>query len=580
MKNRVICNPLNLDYKYQEMATKGLQASIYREAADPTVVLCGDKYYLFPSVSGGFWWSDDLIDWNFVERSELPIYDYAPDVRMIGDYMYFCASRKETNCYLYRTKDPINEPFEDVAELFPFWDPNLFCDDDGKIYLYWGCSNKEPIYGVELDKITFQPLTEPLSLFNSDVENHGWERGGVNNDPNWFEDEYAKGVAQFVGTRPYMEGPYMTKMNGTYYLQYGAPATERNTYADGVYVSDSPLGPFTYCVHNPFSLKPGGFITGAGHGSTFEDKFGNWWHIATMRIGINHPMERRIGLFPAGFDKDGLLYCNQNYADYPIRIPNKKVSPNEIIPEQMLLSYNKSVIASSQAERHPAKNITNENIRDIWVAKSSNAGEYVMLDLEKIARIGFIQLNFADYKIEFSQREDSCFYEKGHSKRYINMKYGNIRYLLEGSKDRDEWFALKDKRDTYESLQHELLAFDEEIECRYIRITMFEQPYHQNFAISDIRVFGISDETLPLKTELEMKRNSKTSVTLAWEKQKGAVGYNIRYGISKEKLYTSWQVYDESELTINGLNAESHYYFAVDCFNGAGVTEGIAQYLD
>ena len=30
---------------------------------------------------------------------------------------------------------------------------------------------------------------------------------------------------------------------------------------------------------------------------------------------------RRVGLFPAGFDKDGVLFCNQNFASYPHRIP-------------------------------------------------------------------------------------------------------------------------------------------------------------------------------------------------------------------------------------------------------------------
>ena len=104
----------------------------------------------------------------------------------------------------------------------------------------------------------------------------------------------------------------MTKHNGTYYLQYACPGTQYNTYADGVYTSKSPLGPFTLQVSNPFSAKPGGFMTGAGHGSTIADKYGNYWHASTMRISVNHDFERRVGLFPAGFDKDGVLYCNQN----------------------------------------------------------------------------------------------------------------------------------------------------------------------------------------------------------------------------------------------------------------------------
>ena len=60
----------------------------------------------------------------------------------------------------------------------------------------------------------------------------------------------------------YIEGPWMTKHNNKYYLQYGAPGTEFNVYADGVYVSDHPLGPFEYAPNNPISFKPGGLRNG------------------------------------------------------------------------------------------------------------------------------------------------------------------------------------------------------------------------------------------------------------------------------------------------------------------------------
>ena len=80
--------------------------------------------------------------------------------------------------------------------------------------------------------------------------------------------------------KPYIEGAFMTKHNGTYYLQYACPGTQYNTYADGVYTSKSPLGPFTLQASNPFSSKPGGFMTGAGHGSTIADKYGNYWHVS------------------------------------------------------------------------------------------------------------------------------------------------------------------------------------------------------------------------------------------------------------------------------------------------------------
>ena len=63
-----------------------------------------------------------------------------------------------------------------------------------------------------------------------------------------------------VHAKPFPAMFFRTKHNGKYYFQYGAPGTEFKVYADGVYVSDSPLGPFTYQQHNPMSYKPGGFL--------------------------------------------------------------------------------------------------------------------------------------------------------------------------------------------------------------------------------------------------------------------------------------------------------------------------------
>ena len=84
---------------------------------------------------------------------------------------------------------------------------------------------------------------ETKELFNLDMPKHGWERFGENHT-----DTVLGG---------YIEGPWLTKHNGKYYMQYGAPGTEFNVYADGVYVADHPMGPYTYQKHNPVSYKTG-----------------------------------------------------------------------------------------------------------------------------------------------------------------------------------------------------------------------------------------------------------------------------------------------------------------------------------
>ena len=199
-----------------------------------------------------------------------------------------------------------------------------------------------------------------------DTGRKGYERNGENHVPSRSKEEMERileGLNQknmpesmkeaarnYIMERPYMEGAWVNKHNGAYYLQYGTPSSARNIYGDGVYVSDRPLGPYVLAKNNPYSYKPGGFLPGAGHGSTMEDADGSVWHISTMRICKNHNFERRIGLWPAGYDADGELFCNQRYGDWPMDLEKLRRDP-WASPDWMLLSHGAKATASSTAEK-------------------------------------------------------------------------------------------------------------------------------------------------------------------------------------------------------------------------------------
>lgn len=309
--DQTVCNPMDLSYCFSEVKGSG-KNKVAREAADPTLIRWKERYWLFPSMSNGFWISDDMVNWEFIERPDMPVYDHAPDIQAVGDSLYFTASsRRDTP--IYRVDDPVNGKFEEVCRPLPLWDPHLHQDEDGRVYLYWGCSNKTPIRGVVVDRSTMLPIGKPVDLITGQPDIHGWERIGENNGPDAVSSFGDRLIRLFMGKAPYIEGAYMTKHHGQYYLQYAAPGTELAGYGNGVYVGTSPLGPFTYQPSNPFSYCPGGFMTGAGHGSILQDCYSNWWHVASMRISLKYNFERRLGLFPAGFDDDGTLFCNQNF---------------------------------------------------------------------------------------------------------------------------------------------------------------------------------------------------------------------------------------------------------------------------
>ena len=127
MMKTYYCNPINVPYRYQfnmDPRSHG-KLQIDREAADPSLILFQGKYYLFVSMNLSVWVSEDLVNWESHRLPEnLPLYDYAPDARVCGEYVYFCASKRGENCNYYRTKDILNGPYEEIPGTFDFWDPN------------------------------------------------------------------------------------------------------------------------------------------------------------------------------------------------------------------------------------------------------------------------------------------------------------------------------------------------------------------------------------------------------------------------------------------------------------------------
>ena len=546
-KQTTICNPLNLSYRFQ------LERPSRREAADPTMIVFKGKYYLFASKSGGYWSSNDLISWHMITSPDLPFEDYAPTVVTIKDTLYFLATNwGKNNKSLYKTTDPSAGRWQVAVDTFSkiMSDPALFLDDDGRLYFYYGTSNQTPIYGVELDTKTFKLIGEPVGCLNSDMNSNGWERTG---DYNTREN------------RPYVEGAWLTKYNHKYYLQYAVPGTEFKSYADGLYVGNSPLGPFKLADNNPLSYKPEGFIAGAGHSSTFQDKWGNFWRISTMVISVKHQFERRLGLFPAFFDKDGTFYTYTGFGDFPHVVPNKKMKgPEDYQPSWMLLSYNKPVEVSSGLSNHPKENVTGEEIRKYWSAETGNKGEWVVVDLQSQYKVNAVQINFAEEGTTIlgskTGRADSVYYQ----------------YLLEYSTDKKNWNKLADKTNNKTDVPHDYLELSIPVVAKYIRLTNYHVP-DGKFAVSGLRIFGKGNGKAPRPVAafaVERDTADKRNAILSWKKNADAVGYSIRYGPSPDRLYENYQVLNTDSLTIHSLSKTQQYYFTIDAFNENGITKG------
>ena len=89
-----------------------------------------------------------------------------------------------------------------------------------------------------------------------------------------------------------------------------------------------------------------------------------------------------------------------------------------------------------------------------------------------------------------------------------------------------------------------------------------------------MRVFGLGFGKAPRRPgKLTLDRHAdRRDITIRWEPVKGAQGYNVLWGIAPDKLYSSWMVYDGTELLMKSLTTDQDYYFAVEAFNENGVS--------
>ena len=257
----------------------------HRELADPVTYVEGDTWYLYPS-AGLMWKSTDCGGtWEHVKVSDKP--DYAPAVAKLGSKYYLCTSFGHM-----RVGDSPTGPFTDLGafDLKSFGDapgipgtgdPALLADG-GRLYLYWGCcAFPKALWVVELDP-----------------ENPVKGKGNAKCLMEYDETKYP-------WLNELIEGVWVFKRGGTYYLCYSTGNTINPDYVMCCSKSDSPTGPFTPQKRNPFFATTKGLVTGTAHGSIWEDAHGDFWINYCIAVSAYHGFERMIGQDRIAFDADG-----------------------------------------------------------------------------------------------------------------------------------------------------------------------------------------------------------------------------------------------------------------------------------
>ena len=245
------------DFRFPEPSGSAYVNPVFADAqaADPGVLYYNGTYYCYStSAPIGYYvyTSTDLVNWE--NRGlctgeawgfDRPGFYWAPEVVERGGRFYMIMSVNEHLGFAV-AESPLGPFVPDKNWLFDHTiDGHIFIDDDGRAYLYyvsWREGHEYGIYGCALedDIVTVKSGSEVHLMSPRDK----WEmmEGRV------------------------VEGPFILKHNGKYYLTYSGSGYTSPDYAIGYAVSDAPLGSFERYAANPILCRTAE-LYGPGHHS-------------------------------------------------------------------------------------------------------------------------------------------------------------------------------------------------------------------------------------------------------------------------------------------------------------------------
>jgi hypothetical protein len=216
---------------------------------------------------------------------------WAPSILAANDkyYIFFAANDIQNNDqhggigvavaphpagpYVDAIGKPLIDKFHHGAQPI---DPYVFRDQDGQHYLYYGGWRHCNVSKLGADLVSLVPLPSG-ELYQEITPEH------------------------------YVEGPYMLKRNGKYYLMWSEGSWQGPDYSVAYAVSPSPLGPFERA--GKILQQDPKVATGAGHHSILQSPTSSKWYIVYHRrpLGDNDGNHREVCIDELHFQPDGTI---------------------------------------------------------------------------------------------------------------------------------------------------------------------------------------------------------------------------------------------------------------------------------
>ena len=380
---------------------------------DPSICKVGDTFYL---VNSSFEYfpglpihkSTDLINWELIGHglhresqasSTVNLVDvqsnggiHAPTIRfnkgvyyIISTNVYYDAEKNKANMvnFIITANNPAG-PWSDPVHIegAPGIDPDLFFDDDGRVWYVGNQAPENPSFDGE-GEIWLQELD--LNEYSLIGERHLLWRGACG------------GV--------WAEGPHMYKKDGKYYLIIAEGGTSFN-HAVMVAMSEKIEGPYISNPRNPIltsrHLSYDNWVNSTGHGDIVELDDGRYYMVILgIRNEINRGsnMGRETFIAPLSWEREPFEW-KENKDLWPVVSPisGKVEKENEVIftNSSQINSYNfrddfnsKTLGLKWNFRRLPLENIYSLDKREGFLRIFSN--QNIIKERHRAALMGFKQ---------------------------------------------------------------------------------------------------------------------------------------------------------------------------------------------
>ena len=239
---------------------------IYGSRDESPEYYCSNIYHVLSTSDAKTW---ELHEKSFVNDETL----YAPDTWYKDGKYYLYYDIPNGNEYVAVSDSPVG-PFTDGVQIEgpEQIDPNIFIDDDGQAYYFWG------------------QFSAKGAKMNPDLKTLDWSTykdGLVTEEEHFFH-----------------EGSFVFKRGDWYYFTYADISQKERPTSIGYAMSKSPMGPYEYkgIIVNNAGCDPESWNN---HGSLVQ--FGDQWYVLYHRSTHNSRMMRKACIEPITFNEDGTI---------------------------------------------------------------------------------------------------------------------------------------------------------------------------------------------------------------------------------------------------------------------------------